>query len=298
MAGYTPLFQSLFTGSLCGRFPDMYVWMVMLGLADRHGDVDASPTYIASIAGISVELVEEAIERLCQPDPRSRSQTCDGRRLVPIANRGFGWTIVNHAAYREKARLAAKSEREIESGRNAQRLQQRRATGASEEGPPATAADRRGPPATASDPLSDSDANADSDAEEEGRGKSARSKRNGKDAAVHTGMRQTDHGFVDVTSLRAEYPEAPRGLSWAMPTVKALALAIDSGASMHTIVAGAVRYREYVDATDPARAYVKEPRKWLEERGWEQPWTVPLTKAEAKQAKNIDVAREWAAKEG
>lgn len=289
MAGYTPLFQSLFTGSLCGRFPDMYVWMVMLGLADRHGDVDASPTYIASIAGISVEQVEEAIERLCQPDPRSRSQTCDGRRLMPIENRGFGWTIVNHAAYREKARLAAKSEREIESGRNAQRLQQRRATGASDEGPPATAADRRRPPATASDPLSDSDANADSDAEEEGRGKSARAKRNG---------RTTDHGFVDVAALRHEYPEAPRGLSWAMPTVKALALAIDAGATMNAIVAGAVRYRAYVDATDPARAFVKEPRKWLEERGWEQPWTVPLTKAETKQAKNIDVARAWAAKEG
>lgn len=150
MSGYTPIFRSIFHGTLCGKYPELPVWLVLLALADRHGEIDAHPSYIATVSGLPQADIEAAIHSFCQPDDNSRSPDEDGRRLVPIPGRGFGWTIVNHGKYREKARLAAKSEREVESGANAERMQYRRR-------PPETAEDRRPPPAT--DP-SDSDADS------------------------------------------------------------------------------------------------------------------------------------------
>lgn len=145
MTGYTPVFRSVFTGSLCGKFPDLPLWLVLLAMADKNGEVDAHPSYIATVSGIALELVTDALARFCEPDPSSRTPDCDGRRLEPLDGRGFGWRIVNHGKYREKARLEAKSAREVAEGLNAKRMQ-----------------DRRRPPETAGDPLSNANANADS----------------------------------------------------------------------------------------------------------------------------------------
>ena len=131
----------------------------MLGIANRHGEVDATPSYIALIAGLDLDLVEQAIDRLCEPDPRSRTPDNEGRRLEALPGRGFGWTILNFGNYREKARLADKSEREVDSGRNAVRL-------ANKKTPPLTADDRRSPPLTAAERPSDS--YADSNKEKKG----------------------------------------------------------------------------------------------------------------------------------
>lgn len=145
MSGYTPVFGSVFKGSLCGKFPDLPLWLVILAMADRNGEVDAHPSYISSVSGIPVDAVADCIARFCEPDEHSRTPDHDGRRLIPIEGRGFGWRIVNHGLYREKARLMAKNAREVEEGKNAKRMQ-----------------DRRGPPPTAADPLSNANANSDS----------------------------------------------------------------------------------------------------------------------------------------
>ena len=42
MSGYTPLFASLTTGTLCGKWPDVGLWPIILSLADRHGEVDVT----------------------------------------------------------------------------------------------------------------------------------------------------------------------------------------------------------------------------------------------------------------
>ena len=146
MSGYTPVFKSVFTGSLYGKFPDLPLWLVILAMADKNGEVDAHPAYISGASGIPVDQVEACITRFCEPDPHSRTQDDDGRRLIPMEGRGFGWIIVNHAAYREKARLMAKSAREVEEGKNAARMK-----------------DRRGPPGTAADPLSNANANSNAE---------------------------------------------------------------------------------------------------------------------------------------
>lgn len=142
--GYTPLFDSLTDGTLYGRWPDIGLWPIVLSLADRHGVVDVTPERIAGATGLSPEEVAECMRRFCAPDPRSRSPAASGARLALLdAHREWGWRVVNHAEYREKARLLSKSERATEDGSNAARMR-----------------DRRGPPKTAADRLSDSDSDS------------------------------------------------------------------------------------------------------------------------------------------
>jgi hypothetical protein len=90
-----------------------------------------------------MELLMQALDKLTSPDPHSRSVDCDGRRLelVDPENRGWGWRVVNHARYREKARLTSKAAREADSGANASRMQQRRAAPQPEPQTSAPAAD-------------------------------------------------------------------------------------------------------------------------------------------------------------
>jgi hypothetical protein len=146
--GYTPLFDSLTRGTLCGRWPDIGLWPIVLSLADKNGVVDVTAGFLAGVTGLPISEVEACMKRFCEPDPYSRSQDFDGARLRLIdAHRPWGWQVINHGKYREKARLSAKSEREISEGKNAARL-----------------ADRRRPPETAADPLS----NSNSYKEEEG----------------------------------------------------------------------------------------------------------------------------------
>ncbi len=129
MSGYTPLFNSLTRGSLCGRWPDIGLWAVILSLSDRHGVVDMHPNAIAALTGLPADEVVACMERFCQPDPESRSKDADGRRLVLIdEGRTWGWRIVNHGRYRDKARKAAYDAARTESGRDAERKREERAS--------------------------------------------------------------------------------------------------------------------------------------------------------------------------
>lgn len=122
MAGYVPLFDTLITGTLYGRWPDIGLWPVLLTMADRHGVIDVTPSYIAGVTGLDVAEVEACIARFCAPDPHSRSLEHDGRRLVQLdPARGWGWRVVNHGRYREKARLMAKDFARTQSGADAAR---------------------------------------------------------------------------------------------------------------------------------------------------------------------------------
>lgn len=151
LMGYTPLFDTLTSGTLCGKWPDIGLWPIVLSLADKNGIVDVTPTYIASITGLEIDEVVACLERFCEPDPYSRSQEHQGARLVKLDdNRPWGWCVVNHGKYREKARLHAKNTREVESGREAERKRHARGS--------LSAGVRRSPPV--SDP-SNANANAE-----------------------------------------------------------------------------------------------------------------------------------------
>lgn len=155
VSGYTPVFASIYTGTLCGRWPAAAVWASILPLMNRRGELDASIPYIAAMTGWPRELLELGLQQLMEPDPQSRTPDQGGARLVPLVEgRSWGWRAVNFEAYRERARLMSKAAAEVASGENRKRIARRRS-------PPLTAADRRSPPATAADRLSDSDRDLD-----------------------------------------------------------------------------------------------------------------------------------------
>jgi len=152
MAGYTPVFADIYMGTLYGRWPAAPVWASLLPLLDKNGRLDMSMQAIAGMTGWPMDLLEEGIRQLMEPDENSRSPDDDGRRLVPIdPDRSWGWQAVNHSKYREKARLQAKAAREVEEGRNAERMR-----------------DRRGPPVTAADPLSNTNTNSNTGKKKKG----------------------------------------------------------------------------------------------------------------------------------
>jgi hypothetical protein len=147
VSGYTPVFDSVFQGTLCGKYPDLPVWLVLLALQQRGGIIDAHPSYIATISGLPQADIETAIRRFCEPDPESRTPDSDGRRLEPLEGVGFGWRVINHRKYAEKARKMASDAQRAADGRNAERMAER------------NDADPRRPAQTRADPPSDSDAN-------------------------------------------------------------------------------------------------------------------------------------------
>jgi hypothetical protein len=60
---------------------------------------------------VPLEEVEKYIEELLQPDPKSRSQLEEGKRLIPLdPNRYWGWHIVNYNHYRKIRDQAARRE--------------------------------------------------------------------------------------------------------------------------------------------------------------------------------------------
>lgn len=123
MSGYAPLFSSLTTGTLCGRWPDIGLWPIVLSLKDRNGIVDVTPDYLSRVTGLQLEAVVACMARFCEPDPYSRSDAEDGRRLVLVDpdRRNWGWRVVNSGLYRERARLQNKDAARTESGADAER---------------------------------------------------------------------------------------------------------------------------------------------------------------------------------
>ena len=160
MSGYVPLFSSLTTGTLYGRWPDIGLWPIMLSLSDRFGVVDVTPHYLAGVTGLPVEDVIACMARFCEPDPYSRSKETHGARLELLdAHRDWGWRVVNHAKYREKARKAMAQVDATNSGRDAERkrLERLRDKSGVVQLRPATTGE------TGVNRLSDSDSDSDSD---------------------------------------------------------------------------------------------------------------------------------------
>lgn len=98
---YAKVFRSLWDGTLGPDWPSWGVFVFMLAHSDLEGFVDMTPQAIAARSGIPLDQVKQAIAKLESPDPDSRSQEQEGRRLERIdAHRTWGWRIVNYQHYR------------------------------------------------------------------------------------------------------------------------------------------------------------------------------------------------------
>lgn len=83
------------------------VWIWFLSQADAYGVVRTAAPALALICMKSVDRVREILAILEAPDPDSRSEVEEGRRIRKVPG---GWQIVNYRAYRE--RVAADEKRE------------------------------------------------------------------------------------------------------------------------------------------------------------------------------------------
>lgn len=98
--GYTKLFNEILASTIW-QAPDhvRLVWITMLAMKDDRHEVMASIPGLAKNANVTIEHCENAIKELSSPDPYSRSQDFEGRRIEAI--RG-GWHILNGEYYRQK----------------------------------------------------------------------------------------------------------------------------------------------------------------------------------------------------
>lgn len=101
MSSYTKLFSSLVTSTIWMETDrTRIVWITMLALADKNGEVQASIPGLARVAGVPLEDCEAAIQKFLSPDPYSRTPDDEGRRIEKIDG---GWALINHAKYRAMA---------------------------------------------------------------------------------------------------------------------------------------------------------------------------------------------------
>lgn len=120
---YTKLFASIITSTIwIANDQTRIVWITMMALADKNGEVQGSVPGLARIAGVSMEACELALKAFLSPDEHSRTKTDEGRRIEEIDG---GWHLLNH----EKYRKMASKEDAVE--KNAERQRRHRARNAS-----------------------------------------------------------------------------------------------------------------------------------------------------------------------
>lgn len=242
LSGYTPVFRSVFTGSLCGQWPDTAAWLSLLALADKNGEVDMTPQYISSVTGMPLTDLLACIGRFLEPDPMSRTPDNEGRRLELIdSSRNWGWRIINFKAYREKARLAAKSAREVESGKDAERKRHSRES----------AAVRRCPPV--SDP-SNAYTNSNSNT-------------------------LKSDAYEVLESIKIAYPAGTFGQQNWILAERAVGKLLDVGEPPDALIAAALAYREQQDAKGSTGSqFIRSPEKFYGDGFWRGPFPKPKTK--------------------
>lgn len=85
------------------------VWLTLLILCDTEGYVGAALPGIATAAGVSLPEAEAAMRRLQEPDPYSRTQTNEGRRVEPAER---GWRILNFREHIDRLSAERKKSRD------------------------------------------------------------------------------------------------------------------------------------------------------------------------------------------
>ena len=99
METWTKLFSSIVTSSVWQEpWHIKLVWITLLALKDRDGIIHGSIPGIGHLAGVTTEQADQAIQRLMQPDPYSRTKDNEGRRIAEIEG---GWRVLNHELYRD-----------------------------------------------------------------------------------------------------------------------------------------------------------------------------------------------------
>lgn len=106
----------MYDGTLYGHWQAIVTFQQMIVLCDPEGMIDMTPQAIAARTSIPLEIIQEGVKILEQPDPYSRTPGEDGRRIVRLDDhRPWGWRIVNHRVYRDL--VAAEDKRRADRDR-------------------------------------------------------------------------------------------------------------------------------------------------------------------------------------
>ena len=99
---FVKVYTAILDSSIARNVRVRHVFEDLLKLARPDGTIDMTLDAIARRTGEDPEIVAAAIEELCAPDAESRTEEFEGRRLIPLAGRAFGWWIVNYRKYVER----------------------------------------------------------------------------------------------------------------------------------------------------------------------------------------------------
>ena len=99
---YGVIHSSIFTSSVSKAWEAWVVLVAMCILADEDDNVLLDAPRLARLTNLPEEIVERGIEILSAPDPSSKNQREEGRRIIPIdADRpSLGWHIVNRNIFK------------------------------------------------------------------------------------------------------------------------------------------------------------------------------------------------------
>lgn len=102
MKPFTKLFSSIISSSIW-RSPKetKVVWITMLAMSDKDGEVWASVGGLADMARVTKEECRKALDELLAPDDDSRTKGNEGRRIEEVDG---GWRVLNYKKYREMGR--------------------------------------------------------------------------------------------------------------------------------------------------------------------------------------------------
>ena len=132
MGGYGKIFNGMFTGSMLGAGPVVFALMsYVIANVGRNSRLELNPQLLAVMIGCEVEEIENAIVYLTSPDPNSRTEDHDGRRM--LYEGGFTYFVVNYAKYRDL----------VYAEQNRERVARHRAAKAGEEPKKAPAAKKK-----------------------------------------------------------------------------------------------------------------------------------------------------------
>lgn len=97
---YAKVFEQIFDSSISEDHVVRHVFMDLLVLANKHGEIDMTLSAISRRTNVPVKIVKHAIGVLCAPDKTSRTADEEGRRLLLMdVHRDWGWRIVNYEHY-------------------------------------------------------------------------------------------------------------------------------------------------------------------------------------------------------
>lgn len=95
---YAKLFSHIVRSTIWMETPTTRcLWLTMLAIADRRGNVMGSIPGLAREANISLDECLEGLNRLKSPDPWSSTKDADGVRIADIDG---GWLILNYEKHR------------------------------------------------------------------------------------------------------------------------------------------------------------------------------------------------------